>query len=61
MGLSLHEKETIIRFDATKDKAILWSADPAWKKRITKLGGKRVGDAYEVRIPKRCIKVSTSS
>lgn len=62
--MTREEQETIIRFDATPDKAVVYTCDPVWMRKMEKLERdghatikKDFGDGKEWWVDKSAIKV----
>lgn len=58
MALSLYEKETIINFNEADGEANIYTASPAMKRRLEKLGEVReTNGGWELNVPKGWITV----
>lgn len=58
---TLHETETVIRFDETDDPAVLWTASPRVRKEWEGYGFRPVphGSGWRVEVPKDRISYKT--
>lgn len=59
MALSLYEKETIINYNEAESEANIYTASPAMKKRLEKLGEvHETNGGWEINVPKSWIKIA---